>query len=229
MIKFSFYNYHLLDITGASMNMVARLRERYAGDAPMLERADRVAFTAGAVKDAFEGVDTKPATAEIVLKDGVRDVDVRVIERLLQVHMMSPLHTATAATATELYQILAGEGLDFLNAPFSIESLRLTSILDAFEARPDQLAALGLTPYVAQLRKSQSDFEAAREQRGALRSAKPEVVAAVRAPFFAALRAAILLLSEPARAEHAAYILEPLRSLRPKTQPAAPAAPTPAV
>jgi hypothetical protein len=229
MFKFPFYNYNLLDIAGASMNMAARIREHHSGDAPMLERADRVESTARAVKDAFEGVDTKPATAEIVLKDGVRDVDVRVIERLLQVHMMSPLHTATAAVATELYQILAGEGLDFLNAPFSIESLRLVSILEQFEARPDQLAAVGLTPYVAQLRKSQSEFEAAREQRGALRSAKPEVVGAVRAPFFAAIRATILLLSEPARAEHAAYILEPLRSLRPKTQPATPADPTPAV
>ena len=37
-----------------------------------------------------------------------------------------------------------------------------------------------------------------------------------------------LQVSEPAHAKHAAYVLEPLASLRPKTRPAAPAAPTPA-
>ncbi len=229
MYKFSFYSYNLLDIAGACMNMAARIRERHAGDATMLERADRLEATARMVQAAFEGVDTRPATAEILQKDSVRDDDVRVLEHLLQVHMMSPLHTATAAAATELYRILTGEGLDFLNAPFSVESLRLASILDSFEARPDQLAAVGLTPYVAQLRKSQTEFEAAREQRGQLRAEKPEVVGAVRAPLAAAIRATTLLLSEPARAAHAAYIFEPLASLRPKTAPAAPAAPTPAV
>jgi len=228
MFKFAFSNYYLLDIAGAALSVAARIRERYPDDPVMLARADRIEATARPVITAYEGVDTKPATAEIIEKDNVRDDDVRVIEHVLLVHMLSPLHAGTAPAAAELHRIMFGEGLDFLNAPFSVESARLVSLFDQLEAKADLLAAVGLTPYVAQLRASHQAFEAAREQRGELRAAKPEIVGAVRAPLAAAVRAAILQVSEPAHAKHAAYVLEPLASLRPKTRPAAPAAPTPA-
>ncbi len=227
MFKFSFSNYNLLDVAGAALNVAARLRERHPGDPVMLARAERLEATARPVITAYEGVDTRPATADVIEKDNARDDDFRVIEHVLLVHMMSPLHAATAPAAAELHRLLFGEGLDFLNAPFSVESARLVSLFDQLEAKADLITAVGLTPYVARLRASHQAFEAAREQRGELRAAKPDVVGAVRAPLVAAVRATILLLSEPAHAEHAVYVLEPLASLRPKTRPSTPAAPTP--
>ncbi|MBU1410656.1 hypothetical protein KKC22_03970 [Myxococcota bacterium] len=238
MFKFNLSNHNLLDVAGACLNMAARIRERNPGDAEMLARADRLEATARAVTAAFGGIDTKPATAEIIEKDQRRDDEFRALVRILEVHMLSSLHTATAPAATELYRILTGDGLDFLSGPYALESARLVELLDRLEAKADQLAAVGLTPYVAQVRAAEAAFVAARDARGQLQEGRPELVVSVRSPLSAAIRSVILLLSEPGREEQAAYVLAPLSALRPKSQPAAPAdpavpadpaAPTPAV
>jgi len=232
MFKFNVSNHDLLEVSGAVQEVAKRIQERLSGDVAMLERAGKLASAGAEVGAAYAGVDTKPATVEIVAKDGVRDDDVRVIEHILQVHMTSPLHTATAAAADELHGIVAGDGLGWLDSAYNAESARLVETLGRLEAKSDLLSAVGLTPYVAQLRRSHDAFVAAREVRGQLIDGKPEVVAAVRKPLRTALRSTILLLSEPARAEHAAYILEPLARLRTRrgaATPASPAAPTPAV
>ncbi len=232
MFKFNVSNHDLLEVSGAVREVAARIQERLPGDAAMLERADKLASAGADVGAAYAGVDTKPATAEILEKDGIRDDDVRVIEYILQVHMTSPLHVSTADAARQLHGIVAGDGLGWLDSAYNAESARLVETLGRLEAKSDLLTAVGLTPYVDQLRRSHDAFVAAREARGQLIEGRPEVVAAVRKPLRTALRSTILLLSEPARAEHAAYILEPLARLRPRrgaATPASPAAPTPAV
>ncbi|MBU1413317.1 hypothetical protein KKC22_17540 [Myxococcota bacterium] len=91
------------------------------------------------------------------------------------------------------------------------------------------VAAVGLTPYLAQTRKSHAEYLKARDSRDLLIENRPEVVAAVRAPLRNAIRSTLLLLAEPARAGHAAYILEPLARLRPRRAAVTPVAPAPTV
>lgn len=228
MFRFTISDYDLLDVAGAVLQVIARIRERCGDDAAMLDRATSLETAARAVTAAYQGLDTRPATLAVIQADARRDDAVRVIDRVLQVHMMSPLHTATAAPARELWNILSGGGFEFLTGPYSAESARINEILDRIEAKPDAVAAVGLTPYLTEARAAEAAFVAARDSRGQLTEDRPALVSAVRSPLSTALRSTILLLSEPARASHAPYILETLAALRKKAQPATPAAPTPA-
>ncbi len=229
MFRFNISDHDLIDVAGAVLLVIARLRERCGDDAVLLDRAKSLEDATAAVMAACEGLDTRPATLVVVAADGRRDDAIRVVDRVLQVHMMSPLHAATATAARELWELLAGDGFDFLTGPYSAESARINQILDRLEARPDAIAAVGLAPYLAEVRAAEAAFVAAREARGQLAEERPALVASVRAPLSRALRSTFLLLLEPARARNAGYILEPLAALRKKPRPAAPAAPTPTV
>jgi len=203
-------------------------RRSRADDAVMLDRATSLEGTSRDVTAACEGLDTRAATQAVIVADGRRDDDLRVVERILQVHMLSPLHSATSGAARELWTILAGDGFDFLTGPYSAESAKINELVDRLEAKTDAVAAVGLGPYLAQVRTSEAAFVKAREARAQMLEGRPGLVATVRSPLSMALRSTILLLAEPARSQHAAYILEPLAALRKKAQPASPAAPTPA-
>lgn len=228
MFRFTISDYDLLDVAGAVLQVIARLRERCGGDVAMLDRANSLESAARAVTAACEGLDTRPATQAVIAADGRRDDAMRVIDRVLRVHMLSPLHAATAAAARELWNLLAVDGFDFLTGPYAAESAKFNELLGRLEAKTDAVAAVGLAPYLTEARAAEAAFVAAREARGQMVEGRPALVATVRSPLSTALRSTILLLSEPARAPHAAYVLEPLALLRKKGQPAAPVAPTPA-
>ena len=229
MFRFTISDYDLIDVAGAVLQVIGRIRERCGGDAAMLDRAGSLETTARAVTAAYEGLDTRPATQVVIMADARRDDAIRVTDRVLPVHMLSPVHTATAAAARELWNVLAGDGFGFLTGPYAAESAKLNEVLDRLEANPAAVAAVGLSPYLSEARAAEAAFVAARDARGQQIEERPALVSAVRSPLSCALRSTILLLAEPARAAHASYILEPLAVLRKKAQPAAPAAPTPAV
>ncbi len=222
-------HYNLYEVAAATLILVARLRERHAGDPAMLARADVLERNARAVLSAFEGVDTRPATEAVAACDAARDNDVRALDRLLSLHMLSAVHAATAGTAAELHRQLFGDGLDFLKASFNIESARIGELLGVLDAQPEAVERLGLAPYVAQLRASQARFEAELDARGALRAERPEQIAALRRPLHRALRATLLMLEEQGNTPDVKYVLEPLTRLVRTGQPAIPATPaTPA-
>ncbi|MBU1412661.1 hypothetical protein KKC22_14205, partial [Myxococcota bacterium] len=71
MFKFNVSNHELLEVSGAVQEVAKRIQERLPGDVAMLERAGKLASAGADVGAAYAGVDTKPATVEIVAKDGV--------------------------------------------------------------------------------------------------------------------------------------------------------------
>ncbi len=221
--------YNLYEVAVSALAVVARIRERFADDPVMLARADVMEPAAREVLAAFGGVDTRPATEAVVLCDGARDNEVRAIDRLLTLHMLSAVHAATAEAAAQLHKLLFGDGLDFLKASFNLESARIRELLAVLDANPEPVRLLGLVPYVEQLRTSQTKFEAELDARGKQRAGRPEQVASLRRPLHRALRATLLMLEERENTTDVKYVLEPLTRLVRAGSPAAPAAPvTPA-
>jgi len=222
-------HYNLYEVAAATLVVVVRLREQFAGDAAMLARADVMELAARAVLAAFEGVDTRPATEAVAHHDAVRDNDVRAIDRLLSLHMLSAVHAATAGDAARLHKLLFGDGLDFLKASFNIESSRIREVLAMLDDQPEAVRQLGLAPYVEQLSTSQAQFEAAMDARGQLRAERPEQIASLRRPLHRALRTTLLLLEEQGNTPDVKYVLEPLTRLVRTGSPATPTTPvTPA-
>jgi hypothetical protein len=228
-IMFFVSQYNLYEVAVAASTVVARIRERFADDPVMLARAGVMEPAALAVLAAFEGVDTRLATEAVSRWDGVRDNDVRAIDRLLSLHRLSAVHAATAGAAEKLYLLLFGDGLDFLKASYNIESARIRELLAVLDANPEPVRLLGLPPYVEQLRASQARFEAEMDARGQLRAGRPEQVTVVRRPLHRALRATLMMFEERENTADVKYALEPLTRLTRDGGPAAPPAPeTPA-
>ena len=217
--------YNLYEVAVAVLAVVTRIREKFSDDAVMLDRAEVMEPAARAVLAAFEGVDTRQATEDIVHRDVVRDNEIRSIDRLLTLHMLSAVHAATADAAAQMHKLLFGDGLDFLKASFNLESARIRELLAALDAHPEPVRQLGMAPYVAQLRTSQAQFEAEMDTRGALRAGAPEQVASLRRPLHRAVRATLLMFEERENTPDVKYVLEPLTRLVRAGSPAAPAAP----
>ena len=76
-------HYNLFEVAVAVLAVVPRIREKFASDPVMLDRADVMELTARAVLAAFEGVDTRQVTEAVVRRDAVRDNEIRAIDRLL--------------------------------------------------------------------------------------------------------------------------------------------------
>ena len=212
-------HYSRRDKVVAALEVVRRMREKWAGDQAMMYLADQLEKFGRLMEEGYGGFDTRGATEDIQIADEGRDDATRALHYHLKALLASAAHRESWEAASNLIRVLAADTLDWIHDAYASQTLKTREVMARFVEMGADIEKCQARVFVDQLAAAQTFFEQKVAERGAALAEKPEILTRVNPDFERALRATLLVLEgRPADADRA-YVFEPFTSLRRKNQP----------
>ncbi|MBU1070040.1 hypothetical protein KJ975_10780 [Myxococcota bacterium] len=198
----------------ASQEMLRRIKEEWADDPVMMHVVALLEPVILRMVEGYGGLDTRPATEAVQFAEQGRDSADQAFYFFLRSRMLSNAHSDCWEAASQLLEVLAPDGLNWIYYSHAAQTLKTQEILARFSEMGPQIEKCQARVFVDQMISAQANFEQKITERGGLVAGKPEILAKVSPQFERTLRAALMLIEQRPEDKARTYVLEPFFRLQ---------------
>ncbi|PKN20158.1 MAG: hypothetical protein CVU65_17715 [Deltaproteobacteria bacterium HGW-Deltaproteobacteria-22] len=224
-IRTSYYSRR--DKVVAAQELIRRIKEKWADEPPMMYLVTLLEPVVRRMAEGYGGLDTRPATEAIRIAEEDRDNADQSAYFFLRSLMLSKAHADRWEAASQLLEVLAPEGMNWIYDSYASQSLRTQEVLARFSGMGPQIEKCQARVFVDQMIATQATFEQKLTDRGEVVAEKPEILVKVTPEFERTLRAALMLIERRPEDSARTFVLEPFTRLQRKSA-GSPSDPAPA-
>jgi len=211
-IRTSFYSRN--DKVVAAQEMLRRMKEKWADDPVMMHLVTMLEPVVLRMTEGYGGLDTRSATGAVSQAEQGRDSADQALYYYLRALMHSSAHSDAWDAASQLLEVLAPDGMNWIYYSYAAQTLKTQEILARFSEMGPQIEKCQARVFVDQMISAQATFEQKVTERGGLVAGKPEILAKVTPEFDRTLRAALMLIEQRPEDTARTYVLEPFFRLQ---------------